>query len=74
MNGPGLEMYRRRNGLKILFFVIYLIFGLYFVNSTFSFVQIPEGIASFNNWIDLIGGILILVGGVNLLRASRRTF
>lgn len=60
-----------RKGL-ILGFIVYLIFGAYFINLSFSFVNIPEFVLKFNDWIVLVGGILIVVGAVNYLRVSQR--
>lgn len=51
---------------------LYLIFGLYFINLTFSFVSIPEVITNFEKWIILVGGILILIGGINHFRANKK--
>ncbi len=54
-----------------LFFVIYLIFGLYFINYAVKFVPIPAFMASVDKWIILAGGVLIIIGAVNLLRLNR---
>tara|TARA_Y100000034_G_scaffold42021_1_gene51576 strand:- start:197 stop:403 length:207 start_codon:yes stop_codon:yes gene_type:complete len=55
----------------IFWFIIYLVFGIYFINSSFNFIKIPEVISNFNQWIILFGGILILFGGLNHFRAIR---
>ena len=54
-------------------FLVYLIFGLYFINSAFNFIILPEFVSSVDKWILLIGGILIVVGGINYLRASKKS-
>lgn len=59
---------------KVVWFIIYLIFALYFVNSGLSLVTMPAAIQSIHNWIVLIGGVLILIGGINHYRASRLRF
>lgn len=56
---------------KNIWFVIYLVFALYFVNSALNFLAMPQIIQDIDRWITLVGGVLILVGGFNLLRASR---
>jgi len=56
-----------------MFFVIYLIFGLYFINSTFSFIPLPEFVLNIDKWIIFAGGILIIFGGINYLRANRKS-
>ena len=55
-------------------FLLYLIFGLYFVNFAFDFIPLPELILDINKWIIFIGGVLILVGGINHLRASKKSY
>ncbi len=63
-----------RGGNRIIFFVVYLIIGLYFINYPFQFVKIPESISSIaNQWIIFVGGILLIIGGINYLRASRQS-
>ena len=52
-------------------FIVYLVFGIYFINSSFNFIKIPEVISNFNQWIILLGGVLILLGGINHFRAIR---
>ena len=54
-------------------FSVYLIFGLYFINSAFNFITLPEFVFSVDKWIIFIGGILIVVGGINYLRASKKS-
>lgn len=55
----------------IFWFIVYLVFGIYFINSSFNFITIPEIISNFDSWIILLGGVLILLGGVNHFRAIR---
>lgn len=63
---------RRNTGLKTVFFVINLIFAIFFINYPFNFFKIPETIMKFENWIIFVGGILILLGAINYMRASKR--
>ena len=58
--------------VKILLFLIYILFGLYFINYGIEFYPIPEIISDVNNWIILVGGILILLGGMNYLRTAKK--
>ncbi len=62
----------RRGG--IIFFVVYLLFGVYFINSAFNFVTLPEFVMVIDKWIILVGGLLIFLGGVNFLRTHRRRY
>ncbi|MCK5149640.1 hypothetical protein KAJ87_01825 [Candidatus Pacearchaeota archaeon] len=57
---------------KIIFFLSYLVFGAYFINSSLNFITLPEFISKIDNWILFIGGILIIVGGINSLRAGKK--
>lgn len=59
--------------MSFLWFVIYLIFGTYLINLSLNFYDIPYTITEFNKWFLLIGGILIIIGGINSLRVGRHT-
>jgi len=52
-------------------FLVYLVFGLYFLNYSLGFVVFPEFMFKIDKWIILIGGILIIVGAINYLRLSK---
>lgn len=52
-------------------FLISLILGLYFLNVTFAFYALPESLEGLNKWISAIGGILIILGGINYWRLER---
>ena len=54
-------------------FLVYLILGLYFINSAFNFITLPEFVSNVDKWIMFFGGILIIVGGINYLRASKKS-
>lgn len=59
-----------RSGGSAIFFG-FLIVGLYLINSFFNFVTIPVSISAITNkWANLIGGILIILGGFNFMRTS----
>ena len=60
-----------RRKTRIIGFLLYLIFGLFFVNYPFNFVKIPEVVSGLNDWIIFLGGLFILFGAINYLRASR---
>ncbi len=59
-------------GGAITIFLLYLVFGLYFILSSFNFITIPEIILKFDKWIILVGGVLILIGGINYFRARKK--
>lgn len=62
------------NKFATIGFFIYLLMGLYFINYPFNFIKIPEFVSSFEAWIIFVGGILILVGGINYLRTSKKKY
>ena len=59
--------------VKLIGFLVYLVFGLYFINSALEFITLPGFLDSIDKWILLVGGILILVGGINYLRAGKKS-
>lgn len=60
--------------LGLLGFIIYLIFGIYQLNFALNFVSLPTFSTTVNNWIIFIGGILIIIGGINYLRVGNRRY
>ena len=52
-------------------FLVYLIFGLYFLNYSLGFVVLPEFMFKIDKWIILVGAILIIVGAINYFRLSK---
>ena len=56
----------------ITIFLLYLVFGLYFIMSAFNFITLPDIILQFDKWIILVGGVLILIGGINYFRARKK--
>ena len=58
--------------VKFIGFLVYVVFGLYFVNSGFGFITFPEFVSGLDKWIILIGGVLIIIGGFNYLRAGKK--
>jgi formate hydrogenlyase subunit 3/multisubunit Na+/H+ antiporter MnhD subunit len=53
---------------------LYTIFGLYFLNYPLNLIKLPEAVSSIDPWIIFVGGILIILGGINYLRAGRRYY
>ena len=56
---------------NMVFFVLYLVFGLYFINYALNLVSLPGFFADINKWIILVGGLFVLLGGVNALRLAK---
>ncbi|GBE19757.1 MAG TPA: hypothetical protein ENG87_02465 [Candidatus Pacearchaeota archaeon] len=61
-----------RKGNKLIFFLINTIIGLYLVNYTVQFMKISEVISKFDPWIISIGGVLIIIGGINYFRVQSK--
>jgi hypothetical protein len=56
----------------VVLFLMSVVIGLYFINVPFEFVKLPKFLTDINQWIGLIGGILILIGGFNSLRTGHK--
>jgi len=52
-------------------FLVYLLFGLYFLNYALGFIVLPAFLSKIDKWIILIGAILIIIGAINYLRLSK---
>jgi hypothetical protein len=59
----------RGNGA--LFFILYLILGVYELNVGLNFVKLPEFLLKINNWVVFVGGIFLILGGINYLRLKK---
>lgn len=60
-----------QKGAKTIFFLIFLIFGAYFINYPFNFVKLPVIPAEMISWVIFLGGILIIIGGISFLKATK---
>ena len=58
----------------VIGFFVYLIFGLYLINISFNFITMPAFIQSIESWLILISGVLVIIGGINYLRTSKRYY
>ncbi len=59
-------------GAKTIIFVVYLVFGLYFINLFGNFVGLGDFFTDIEKWINLFGGILLILGGLFFLKANKR--
>jgi hypothetical protein len=59
---------RRGGGAKFLFFIVFLVFAVYFVNAPFTFFKVPEFLTKINNWIIFAGGVLLVIAAFQSLR------
>ena len=61
-----------KKGMRAFWLVIHLVFGVYFINVALQFLKIPESFAIGDKWIIFAGGVLVLLGGINYWRVTRR--
>lgn len=66
----SMQMVQSRR-MNIVIFLGFLILGAYFINIPFNFLQIPEQITKFNEWITLAGGIFMLLGAIYYFKSKR---
>tara|TARA_B100000315_G_C14549047_1_gene574756 strand:+ start:512 stop:727 length:216 start_codon:yes stop_codon:yes gene_type:complete len=57
--------------LGVIIFVVYVVFGIYFFNLGAEVYEVPEKISQYDKIIFLVGGVLIILGGINYFRARR---
>ncbi len=62
-----------RKRWKFAWFILYVFFGLYFINSAFFFVEVPNFVEGLDKWISLVGGLLIIFGSFKFFRVKRRS-
>lgn len=55
---------------KIIFFIVHLVLGIYLINFGFNFIEIPSYISELDSWIITVSGVLVVLGGINYVRAS----
>ena len=67
---------RRRSGGggRGALFLLYLIFGLYFLNFGLNFIKIPESFDTINKWIIFVGGGLIVFSALRHLVTRRHYY
>jgi len=67
-------MRRRKEGgtLKLIGFLIYLVFGLYLLNIRLAFIKLPESFVAQNNLIYTIAGALLIIGGITWWLAFKK--
>jgi hypothetical protein len=54
-----------------LFFIIYLILGLYLLNAGLGFVKMPAAILGIEKWIFVACAILLFFGAIKFLTSRR---
>jgi hypothetical protein len=66
-----MNSHKRRSG-KQGFFIVYTLFALYLLNMGLDFIKMPGFLLKIEQWIILISGILLFLGGLRFLGFGRR--
>ncbi|RLG11422.1 hypothetical protein DRN69_07785 [Candidatus Pacearchaeota archaeon] len=61
-------------GAKGIILLLFLLVGLYFINSSFNFINLPEFVTKIDKWINLIGGIFIFIGGFYFWKSDKEKY
>lgn len=51
--------------------LLFLVLGVYFVNGTFKFLEVPKEVVNLNQWIEVVGGLLLVYGAYDHYQANR---
>ncbi|MFW6283737.1 MAG: hypothetical protein ACOC1P_06855 [Minisyncoccales bacterium] len=62
----------KKKTVGLIWFFVYFVIGAYFLNSGILYYDMPENIVAIDKFIRIIGGALIIFGGINHLRASKK--
>lgn len=58
--------------MKILFLVVHFLLGFYLINSSLDLYPMYDVISDYEDLFVFAGGVLVIVGGINLARLMRR--
>ena len=59
----------KRSGLFVIF-IVYALFGLYFINSKMPFYVLSEKMLIAHSWIIFVGGVFLIFGGLKFLMSK----
>ena len=59
-------------GWRPLVYILYIVFGFYFINYPFNLITIPKFISQYDLWLILVGGVLLIFGAVNYFKAGKK--
>lgn len=62
----------KKKTINFLWFLVYFVIGAYFLNSGILYYDMPENVVAIDKFIRIAGGALIIFGGINHLRASKK--
>lgn len=60
-------------GLNLIFFTLYVLFGLYYLNIVLKFVNLPEALNTFlGSNLNVITAIMLILGGIFAMMALKK--
>jgi len=65
---------RGGESLGTLVLILYVVFGIYFINFfplMYNFLNLPASLIMADNWIIFVAGVLLIVGAINAFRIKR---
>ena len=62
-----------KRGNSFIFFLLYLVLGLYLLNYRIGYIKIPEVLSGWDKWIIFAGGVLLILGSFKFLGSRRNT-
>ncbi len=62
----------KRSRNNVLFFLLYFVVAIYFLNFKFPLLTVPEFILKISDWIVVFGGFLLLFSGLNFLLPKKK--
>jgi hypothetical protein len=60
-----------KRGVRTLLFIVQIVFGLYFVNVAFNWVEVISPVTEIGKWITFVGGLFILFGAINFMKVTK---
>jgi len=60
------------SAFRIVLLVLYLLVGLYLLNLAFGFTVMPETITKYENIVNILAGILLVLGGFKYFFSARK--
>ena len=52
--------------------IIYLIFGLYFLNLGFGYLAVPEFLLKFSKYVNILAGVVFLIAFYRIIMYSKK--
>jgi hypothetical protein len=53
------------------FILVYFLLAFYLINFAIAFIALPEFFSNFEKWFIALGGVFLILGGINSLRLRK---